>query len=200
MVFLLVFSVIVFFAPEFGGYFLEHNNFFPADPLKTPPHIAPVWYFTPYYSVLRATTDELKWVIGIAVLAFMLWAFRRRGRAQTRMILLGVGVVLLAALFVLEAKVWGVLLMGASVVIFAFLPWLDRSPVKSIRYKGWMYKLALFLFVVSFIVLGYLGMQVPTTALTRVAQVATVVYFAFFLLMPWYTTIEPTKPPPQRVT
>ena len=199
-VFLLVFCVIVFFAPEFGGYFLEHNNFFPADPLKTPPHIAPVWYFTPYYSVLRATTDELKWVIGIAVIIFMAWALLRRGSARTRMALLGAGVILLAALFVMDAKVWGVLLMGASVVIFAFLPWLDRSPVKSIRYKGWMYKLALFLFVVSFIVLGYLGMQVPTTAATRVAQVATVLYFAFFLLMPWYTAIDKTMPPPQRLT
>jgi len=108
--------------------------------------------------------------------------------------------VLLAALVVLEAKVWGVILMGASVVIFAFLPWLDRSPVKSIRYKGWMYKLALTLFVMSFIVLGYLGMQAPTTALTRVAQVATIVYFAFFLLMPWYTRIDKTEQPPERVT
>jgi ubiquinol-cytochrome c reductase cytochrome b subunit len=199
-VFLLVFSVIMFFAPELGGYFLEHNNFFPADPLKTPPHIAPVWYFTPYYSVLRATTDELLWVIGIAVLVFMVWAFLRRGSGKTRMVLLGSGVVLLALLFLLEAKVWGVLLMGASVVIFAFLPWLDRSPVKSIRYKGWMYKLALFLFVVSFVVLGYLGMQVPTTLLTRIAQVFTIIYFAFFLLMPWYTSIDKTTQPPQRVT
>ncbi|HKC45798.1 MAG TPA: cytochrome b N-terminal domain-containing protein, partial [Burkholderiales bacterium] len=200
MVFLLVFSVIVFFAPAFGGVFLEDNNFFPADPLKTPPHIAPVWYFTPYYSVLRATTDELKWVIGIAVVVFMIWALLRRGSNTTRMVLLGTGVVLIAGLFVLDAKVWGVLLMGGSVVIFAFLPWLDRSPVKSIRYKGWMYKLALFLFVVAFVVLGYLGMQVPNTLLTRIAQVATIVYFAFFLLMPWYTAIDKTKQPPERVT
>ena len=200
MVFLLVFSVILFFAPEFGGYFLEQNNFIPADPLKTPPHIAPVWYFTPYYSVLRATTDELKWVIGIAVVLFMIWSLLRRGSNKTRIVLLGVGVVLIAGLFVLDAKVWGVLLMGASVVIFAFMPWLDRSPVKSIRYKGWMYKLALFLFVAAFIVLGYLGMQVPDTLATRIAQVATVVYFAFFLLMPWYTSIDKTKQPPERVT
>ena len=200
MVFLLVFSVIMFFAPEVGGYFLEHNNFFPADPLKTPPHIAPVWYFTPYYSVLRATTDELKWVIGVAVVLFMLWGLVRRGGNTTRMLLLGTGAVLLALLVVLEAKVWGVLLMGASVVIFAFLPWLDRSPVKSIRYKGWMYKLALTVFVIAFIVLGYLGMQVPTPTATRIAQVSTVAYFAFFLLMPWYTGIDKTKPPPERLT
>ncbi len=200
MVFLLLFSVIVFYAPALGGYFLEDNNFFPADPLKTPPHIAPVWYFTPYYSVLRATTDELKWVIGIAVLAFMAWALFRRGSNRTRFALLGIGVLLLAGLYELEAKVWGVLLMGSSVVIFAFLPWLDRSPVKSIRYRGWMYKLALTLFVFAFLVLGYLGMQVPTPVLTRVAQVGTLVYFAFFLLMPWYSAIDRTAPEPQRVT
>jgi ubiquinol-cytochrome c reductase cytochrome b subunit len=200
MVFLLVFSVIVFFAPEMGGYFLEYNNFIPADPLKTPPHIAPVWYFTPYYSVLRATTDDLKWVIGIAIGIFMLWALLRRGGNTARMVLLAVGVVLLALLFVLVAKVWGVLLMGASVLIFAFLPWLDRSPVKSIRYRGWIYKLALTLFVIAFVVLGYLGMQVPTPTATRIAQVCTVVYFAFFLLMPWYTAIGKTRQPPERLT
>jgi ubiquinol-cytochrome c reductase cytochrome b subunit len=116
------------------------------------------------------------------------------------MVLLVIGAVLFSLLFVLEAKVWGVLLMGASVVIFVFLPWLDRSPVKSIRYKGWMYKLALTLFVIAFIVLGYLGMQAPTTTLTRIAQVATVIYFAFFLLMPWYSSIDKTEPPPERVT
>jgi ubiquinol-cytochrome c reductase cytochrome b subunit len=200
MVFLLVFSVIVFFAPEMGGYFLEHNNFIPADPLKTPAHIAPVWYFTPYYSVLRATTDELKWVIGIAVALFMLWALVRRSGNTTRMLQLGVGIVLLALLVVLEAKVWGVLLMGASVLIFGFLPWLDRSPVKSIRYKGSLYKLALTVFVITFIVLGYLGMQVPTPTATRIAQVSTIAYFAFFLLMPWYTSRDKTNPPPERVT
>src|SRR5262245_4992522 len=198
-VFLLIFSVIVFFAPEVGGYFLEHNNFIPADPLKTPLHIAPVWYFTPYYSVLRATTDELKWVIGIAVIAFMAWAFLRRSGNTTRTVLLAIGVVLLAGLWAIEAKVWGVTLMGASVVIFAFLPWLDRSPVKSIRYKGWMCKLALTLFVIAFFVLGYTGMPPPTT-LTRIAQVATIIYFGFFLLMPWYTAIDKTKPEPERVT
>jgi ubiquinol-cytochrome c reductase cytochrome b subunit len=215
MVFLLVFSVIVFFAPEMGGYFLEHNNFFPADPLKTPAHIAPVWYFTPYYSVLRATTDELKWVIGAAVAVFMLWAYVRHRRTTggvvifgfrlalptlTGLALLVVGAVLIGLLLVLQAKVWGVLLMGASVVIFAFLPWLDRSPVKSIRYKGWMYKLALAVFVIAFLVLGYLGMQVPTPTATRIAQVATVLYFAFFLLMPWYTSLDKTKTPPERLT
>jgi len=199
-VFLLVFSLIAFFAPEFGGYFLEHNNFIPADPLKTPPHIAPVWYFTPYYSVLRATTDDLKWVIGIAVVLFMVWAFLRRGNNMMRMAMVGAGAVVLALLYLLEAKVWGVILMGASVLIFLFLPWLDRSPVKSIRYRGWMYKLALTIFVISFVVLGYLGMLTPTDTLTRIAQVGTILYFGFFLLMPWYTSIDKTETPPERVT
>jgi ubiquinol-cytochrome c reductase cytochrome b subunit len=199
MVFLLIFSVIVFFAPEMGGYFLEHNNFIPADPLQTPPHIAPVWYFTPYYSVLRAVTDDLKWVLGAVVVIFMIWALLKRA-GTARIVLLAVGVVLLAGLWALEAKVWGVILMGASVVIFAFLPWLDASPVKSIRYKGPLYKFALALFVLSFIVLGYLGTQVPNTFLTRISQLFTLIYFAFFLLMPWYTSIDKTRPEPTRVT
>jgi ubiquinol-cytochrome c reductase cytochrome b subunit len=150
--------------------------------------------------VLRATTDELKWVIGIFVVLFMLWAFLRKGGNLARMAMLGAGAVLLALLYLLEAKVWGVGLMGASVLIFAFLPWLDRSPVKSIRYKGWMYKLALAIFVFSFLVLGYLGMLTPTNTLTRVAQVFTLLYFAFFLLMPWYTSIDKTTTPPERLT
>jgi ubiquinol-cytochrome c reductase cytochrome b subunit len=199
-VFGFVFAVVVFYAPELGGYFLEHNNFIPADPLKTPAHIAPVWYFTPYYSVLRATTDELKWVIGAAVVIYMLWALLRGATLTSRVVQAGIGVVLLAGLFVLDAKVWGVILMGVSVVVFAFLPWLDRSPVKSIRYKGWITKLALTLFVIAFLVLGYTGMQVPTAALTRVSQVATIIYFAYFLLMPWYSAIDKTKPEPDRLT
>ena len=165
VVFLAVFSFVVFFAPEMGGYFLENNNFIPADPLKTPPHIAPVWYFTPYYAMLRA------------VPAF------------------------------LGSQFWGVLVMGAAVLIFFLLPWLDRSPVKSIRYKGLYYKIALLLFVVSFLVLGWLGTQ-PTDFLGAIgktdvavilARLFTAVYFAFFLLMPWYSRIDKTKPVPDRV-
>jgi ubiquinol-cytochrome c reductase cytochrome b subunit len=158
--FLIVFFGIIFFAPEFGGYFLEHNNFIPANTLQTPDHIAPVWYFTPYYSMLRAVTVNF----------------------------LGV-----------DAKLWGVILMGASVAIFAFLPWLDRSPVKSIRYKGPIFKSALALFVLSFIVLGFLGMKQPTPVYTLLAQIFTFIYFAFFLLMPWYSKIDKTKPEPTRV-
>lgn len=158
--FLIVFCAIVFFAPEFGGYFLEHNNFIPANPLQTPDHIAPVWYFTPYYSMLRAVTVNFLWI---------------------------------------DAKLWGVILMGASVVIFAFLPWLDKSKVKSVRYKGPIFKFALGMFVLSFFVLGWLGMKSPTPLYTLLAQIFTVIYFAFFLLMPWYSKIDKTKPEPTRV-
>jgi len=166
VVFLGVFSFIVFFMPEVGGYFLEENNFIPANPLQTPPHIAPVWYFTPYYAMLRA------------VPAF------------------------------LHTQFWGVLVMAAAVLIFFFLPWLDHSRVKSIRYKGRYYKIALALFVISFIVLGWLGTQ-PTDFLGSIgkmevavflARLFTVVYFAFFLLMPWYSRIDKTKPEPERLS
>src|SRR5712691_4614386 len=160
VVFLIVFSVIVFFIPDMGGYFLEYNNFIPADFLKTPEHIAPLWYFTPYYSILRANTFNFLWV---------------------------------------PAKLWGVMFMGLAVIIFFFLPWLDRSPVKSIRYRGPIYKTALTLFVISFIVLGYLGTQPVNEIRTVVAQISTVIYFLFFILMPWYTKIDRTKPVPDRV-
>jgi ubiquinol-cytochrome c reductase cytochrome b subunit len=161
VVFLIVFSWIVFFGPEFGGYFLEYNNFIPADPLKTPPHIAPVWYFTPYYSLLRAVTYPL---------------------------------------FGIDAKFWGVVAMGAGVLIFFFLPWLDRSPAKSIRYRGPIFKAALTIFVICFFILGYLGVLPPTPLRTAVAQVCSVLYFAFFLLMPIYSKIDKCKPEPDRVT
>ena len=161
VVFLMVFAIIVFFMPEGGGYFLEYNNFFPADPLKTPPHIAPVWYFTPAYSILRS----------------MVWP-----------------------LFGLDAKFWGVLAMGASVVILAFLPWLDRSPVKSIRYRGPIYKGFLAAFVISFLILGYLGTLPPSPMGQIVSQICSDIYFGFFLLMPWYSKIDKCQPEPERVT
>lgn len=160
VVFLMVFCGIIFFAPEMGGYFLEYNNFIPANTLQTPDHIAPVWYFTPYYSMLRAVTVNFLWI---------------------------------------DAKLWGIILMGGSVAIFALLPWLDRSPVKSIRYKGPIFKFALFLFVISVLVLGWLGTKSPTPLYTILAQVFTVIYFAFFILMPWYSKIDKTKPEPTRV-
>ncbi|MEW8692600.1 MAG: cytochrome b N-terminal domain-containing protein [Candidatus Thiodiazotropha endolucinida] len=156
--FLFLFAVVVFFAPEMGGYFIEHPNFEPANPLKTPEHIAPVWYFTPFYAILRA-------VPSIAGSAFP-----------------------------------GVVAMFASILVMFFLPWLDRSPVKSIRYKGSLYKIMLWLFVIDFIILGYLGTQ-PTTDLYKLmAQIGTIYYFAFFFLMPIYSKMDKTKPVPERVT
>ncbi len=153
-VFLILFALVIFFAPTLGGYFLENANFDPANSLQTPPHIAPVWYFTPFYAILRAV----------------------------------------------PSKPLGAALMGIAVVLFVFLPWLDRGKVKSIRYRGPLFKFFLYSFAISFLALGYLGLQPPTPAYTLAARVFTVVYFAFFLLMPWYTSIDKTKPVPTRVT
>jgi ubiquinol-cytochrome c reductase cytochrome b subunit len=153
-VFLILFCLVVFFAPEMGGYFLEHANFEPANPLQTPEHIAPVWYFTPFYAILRAVPDKL----------------------------MGVG------------------LMGAAVIVLFFLPWLDRGKVKSIRYRGPLFKFFVLAFAVSFLALGYLGLQPPTPLYTNLARFFALVYFAFFLLMPWYSKIDRTKPVPTRVT
>jgi ubiquinol-cytochrome c reductase cytochrome b subunit len=199
MVFLFVFSVIMFFAPEMGGYFLEYNNFIPADPLKTPEHIAPVWYFTPFYSILRATTTEFMYVValGVAALTLLYW---RDFKGIWKMIAPAAAAVVIALCFLMEAKVWGVIFMGVSVLIFMAMPWLDLSPAKSIRYKGPIYKFALTVFAITFIVLGYLGVKPPTDILTRMAQAGTVIYFAFFLLMPWYSRIDKIKPVPERVT
>jgi ubiquinol-cytochrome c reductase cytochrome b subunit len=169
VVFLGVFTAIVFFAPEMGGYFLEAPNFVQADPLKTPEHIAPVWYFTPFYAMLRAVPSMF------------------------------------------GSQFPGVAVMGAATLILFLLPWLDRGKVKSVRYRGPIYKYFLAAFVVSFLVLGYLGV-VPTTVwgqlpifggidtATLVARVLTAVYFAFFILMPWYTAKDKEKPEPKQVT
>jgi ubiquinol-cytochrome c reductase cytochrome b subunit len=156
--FLFLFAAVIFYAPEMGGYFLEHPNFEPANPLKTPPHIAPVWYFTPFYAILRAVPSMM-------------------GSAFP-----------------------GVVAMFASILIMFFLPWLDRSPVKSIRYKGMFFKVVLFLFAFDFILLGYLGTQPTTDTYKLLAQIGTAYYFAFFLLMPIYTKLDKTKPVPERVT
>jgi ubiquinol-cytochrome c reductase cytochrome b subunit len=201
VVFLTVFSIVVFFAPEVGGYFLEHNNFIPADPLKTPPHIAPVWYFTPYYSILRATTEEFViWGLTPAVVGFaalVIWSVRN---TAARVAVAVTAALLLLGLFTLDAKVWGVVLMGVSVMIFFFLPWLDQSPVKSIRYKGPITKITLALFVATFFVLGYLGTETVTEGRTLAAQIGTAVYFLFFFLMPWYSKMDKCRPEPERVT
>jgi len=153
-VFAVLFAIVVFFVPTLGGLFLESANFEPANPLSTPEHIAPVWYFTPYYAILRAVPDQ-------------------------RM---------------------GALLMLLAVSAFLFLPWLDRSRVKSIRYKGWMSRAALTLFTVSFIALGYLGLQPAEGLYVVLARIFTIIYFVFFILMPFYTWLEPVKPLPERVT
>jgi len=154
IVFLIFFCIVVFFMPEMGGYFLEHDNFVPADPLKTPLHIKPLWYFTPFYAILRAVPDKLL----------------------------------------------GVIAMGAAIVLLFFLPWLDRSPVKSIRYRGIAYKAALGIFIVSFLALGYLGGEPATPVLTNFARLFSILYFAFFAVLLILPMFEKTKPVPDRVT
>ncbi len=199
-VFLLIFSAIVLLAPEMGGYFLEYNNFIPADPLKTPAHIAPVWYFTPYYSMLRATTDPMVNVfcglIGIAaVLAFV------KGR-MSFVIKVGVAVAALVAIALLktfDAKFWGVVVMGGAVMILFALPWLDRSLVKSIRYRPGWHKYVYGVFIAIFFILGWLGIEPVSDGKTLMAQIGTVYYFGFFLLMPWWSRLGEFKPVPDRV-
>lgn len=159
--FLFLFCIVMFYYPDGGGYLIEHPNYEPANPLKTPDLIAPVWYYTPFYSMLRAATFPL---------------------------------------FGLDAKFWGLVVMAGAIALPVVLPWLDKSPVKSIRYKGWGSKIFLALFIISFFILGYLGVQHPTPVRTLVAQLCTAIYFGYFLLMPWYTSVEKTKPVPERVT
>jgi ubiquinol-cytochrome c reductase cytochrome b subunit len=200
-VFLFVFSLVLFFAPEGGGYFLEFNNFIEANPLKTPPHIAPVWYFTPYYSMLRATTSQMVYVlvalVGLgAVLSIVKGGFSGLVKAA-----IAIGALIAAFLLLtFEAKFWGVVVMGGAVVIMFFLPWLDRAEAKSIRYRPSWHKVMYGLFVLVFAVLGYLGVQPPSPVGERVSQVGTLFYFGFFLLMPWWSRVGQSKPVPDRVT
>lgn len=153
-VFLAIFLAVVFFLPDAGGYFLEKPNFTEANPAVTPEHIAPVWYFTPFYAMLRAVPDKLG----------------------------------------------GVIVMFSAVLILFVLPWLDRSKVKSVRYKGMLSKIFLLVFAVNFVVLAWLGLEAPSDGKTLAARIGTVIYFAFFILMPFYTKLESTKPEPSRVT
>jgi ubiquinol-cytochrome c reductase cytochrome b subunit len=200
-IFLIVFSAIIFFAPEMGGYFLEYNNFIPADPLKTPPHIAPVWYFTPFYSILRATTTQFMYALEIGIVAYIaLIVLKTRLSGFVKAAAVAVGVVAIIGMFIFDPKFWGVVLMGVSVLILAALPWLDHSPAKSIRYRPDWHKYVYLLFGVAFLVLGYLGVLPPTEARTLVAQICTFIYFGFFLLMPWWSTMGKFKPVPDRVT
>ncbi len=199
--FLICFTAVIFFAPEFGGYFLEYNNFIPADPFKTPPHIAPVWYFTPFYSMLRATTDQMVTVLAVIIgLAAVLNLIKGKGTGQTKIAGLVVAAVVIGLLKTFEAKFWGVAVMGGAVVILAGLPWFDKSPVKSIRYRPDWHKLVYLVFVINFVILGYLGVQPPSEIGNVVSQVGTLLYFGFFVLMPWWSQIGTFKKVPDRVT
>ncbi len=200
-VFLFVFSAIIFFAPELGGYFLEYNNFIPADPLKTPLHIAPVWYFTPFYSMLRAITSEMMYALVACVLLGALLGVAKAklsGALKGGIVIAALAVV--AAMLTIDAKFWGVVVMGGAVIILFFLPWLDASPVKSIRYRPGWHKYVYAVFVINFLILGYLGVQPPSPIGERVSQVGTLFYFGFFLLMPWWSRLGEFKPVPERIT
>ena len=199
-VFLLIFTAIIFFAPEFGGYFLEFNNFIPADPLKTPAHIAPVWYFTPYYSMLRAITGEIMYaLVAIVLVGGVMGAIKAKlGIAFKAAIVVG-ALLVAAAMLSFDAKFWGVVVMGGAVVILFFLPWLDHSEVKSIRYRPDWHKYLYGIFVINFFVLGYLGVQPPSAIGERVSQLGTLFYFGFFLLMPWWSRLGQFKAVPDRV-
>jgi ubiquinol-cytochrome c reductase cytochrome b subunit len=200
-VFLLIFTAVVFFAPEMGGYFLEFNNFIPADPLKTPLHIAPVWYFTPYYSMLRAVTDDMVNVfVGLAAVAGVFGFLKGGFKGIWKFAPLVAAVVVAVLLKTFDAKFWGVVVMGGAVMILFGLPWFDKSPVKSIRYRPNWNKILYGVFVVVFAILGYLGIQPPTTVGTLMSQAGTLFYFGFFLLMPWWSTLGEFKPVPDRVT
>jgi ubiquinol-cytochrome c reductase cytochrome b subunit len=199
-VFLMLFTAVIFFAPEMGGYFLEYNNFIPADPLKTPAHIAPVWYFTPYYSMLRAVTDDMVNVfVGLVCVAGVL-AFLMGGlKGIWKFVPLVAAVVLAFLLKTFDAKFWGVVVMGAAVMILFGLPWFDRSPVKSIRYRPGWNKWLYGAFVIVFVILGYLGIKPPSVIGTLLSQAGTLFYFGFFLLMPWWSRLGEFKAVPDRV-
>ena len=199
--FLMVFSAVIFFAPELGGYFLEYNNFIPADPLQTPLHIAPVWYFTPFYSMLRAITDEMMIVLEICTVAAALFAVVKfKMPVIFKAVILGAAVVVVAMMLSIDAKFWGVVAMGGAAVILFFLPWLDYCPVKSIRYRPDWHKYLYAVFVLNFVILAWLGTQPPSPIGERVSQVGTLFYFGFFLLMPWWSRLGQAKPVPSRVT
>ncbi|RYF75136.1 MAG: cytochrome bc complex cytochrome b subunit, partial [Comamonadaceae bacterium] len=194
-------------------YFLEYNNFIPADSLKTPNHIAPVWYFTPFYSMLRATTDDMVNVFAlILIVAAALNFIKSRSSMFFKVAVAVVALVLVVLLKSFDAKFWGVVVMGASVIILFFMPWLDHSPVRSIRYRPDWHKLVYGAFVFFFLILGYLGIQPPGVwgnltigsfsldIAQTVSQIGTLLYFGFFLLMPIWSRIGTFKPVPDRVT
>ena len=198
--FLMAFTAIIFFAPEFGGYFLEYNNFIPADPLKTPLHIAPVWYFTPYYSMLRAITSEMMYALMACVAAAAVFAvFKAKIANLLKLVLVLAAAAVIGAMWMIDAKFWGVVVMGGAVIILFFLPWLDNSQVRSIRYRPSWNKYLYGIFVINFLILGYLGVQPPSAIGERVSQVGTLFYFGFFMLMPWWSRLGRFKPVPERI-
>ena len=199
-IFMMIFACIVFFAPEMGGYFIEANNFIPANPLQTPLHIAPVWYFTPFYSMLRATTSSFLMPLWI-FLAVVLGMFAAMSKdLKVKGACVAIALVLAGGFYLFDAKFWGVVIMGGSVVIMFFLPWLDHSPVKSIRYRPGFHKYIYGVFVVSFVILGYLGIQPPSPLFEKVSQICTIYYLGFFLGMPFWSKLGTFKPVPTRVT
>jgi ubiquinol-cytochrome c reductase cytochrome b subunit len=202
-VFLVLFTAVVFFAPEMGGYFLEANNFVPADSLKTPLHIAPTWYFTPFYSILRATTSDFLYIVQGGIAAYVVLIYLKSSLPSLiKAVIAAIGLVMIVGMlpFGLDAKFWGVVLFGSSVMILAGMPWLDQSPVKSIRYRPNWHKTVMIIFGIAFVTLGYLGVEPPSPIRNLVSQVCAVLYFAFFLLMPWWSAMGTFKPVPKRVT
>jgi ubiquinol-cytochrome c reductase cytochrome b subunit len=198
-VFLMIFAAIVFFAPEMGGYFLEANNFVPADSLKTPLEIAPVWYFTAFYSMLRATTDDFKTVLMIVIGLIGLLGLLRAGSVKWKAIWAVGALLLVLAMSVTQAKFWGVVIMGSAVITLFFLPWLDRSPVKSIRYRPLFHKIFYGIFVLVFFTLALIGTKPPSPASNVVSQICILLYFGFFLGMPFWSRWGTFKQPPDRV-
>jgi len=199
-VFLMIFAAIVFFAPEMGGYFLEANNFIPADPLQTPSHIAPVWYFTPFYSMLRATTTPFLiplWILCAVILGMVI---KTNKDIRVKAVCAGILAALAVGFYIFDAKFWGVVIMGGTVVILFFLPWLDKSPVRSIRYRPDFHKYIYGTFIVSFVILGYLGIKPPSPLFEKISQICTIYYLAFFFAMPWWSKMGTFKPVPDRVT
>ena len=201
--FFLAYCAVLFFAPDMGGVFLEGNNFLPADPFQTPQHFAPLWYFTPYYSILRATTSEFLLWLALGTLFLGVLAYLRVRGWWPRLTVSAVTFVAFVFMTVpqvrLDPKLWGVILMGLSVMVFALLPWIDQSPVKSMRYRPRWHMAVVGVFIVAFVVLGYLGMNPPTPATTLVAQLCAACYFGFFFLMPWWSRMGTFKPVPTRV-
>jgi len=196
-IFLMIFAAIVFFAPTMGGYFLEANNFVPANPLQTPADISPAWYFTAFYAMLRATTGTFKMVLMIVAALCGLLALAR-ARGKWRVILPALALLVVVVMLFTQAKFWGAVVMGGALLVLFFLPWLDRAPVRSLRYRPRFHTALLAVFVVAFLTLAFLGTRPTSPVATLIAQVCTFIYFAFFLGMPFWSTRGTFRQPPER--